>query len=165
LTDSLHQIAFEYDGAIRLNKQEQELLTAECALLLQQPLPAPARTVYQALEDAAAEGSVPASLQDSLQALLEVGLESGRIRAVHTAHGEMAANRLYARLPRGKLYRKSVEAANEALKTLEGQSLFSASFQARGPGSCTLILDTGDRRITIGIKRSGVSVENVEATV
>ncbi|MDQ2730946.1 MAG: hypothetical protein M3Y56_04750, partial [Armatimonadota bacterium] len=153
----LHQIEPDKPATIRLREDEQALVEEECALLLSQSLAPQAAQLYQTLLIAVQESEVPQELEEALQALLEVGMESGRIRAVHGAHAEMAATRLYARLPRGKVYTQSVTSANEALKSLEGQPLVDATFQAAGPGSCKLIVDTGSRRITIRIKRGGLS--------
>lgn len=162
---ALHQIEPDKPAAIRLREDEQALVEEECSLLLSQPLAPQASRLYETLLNAVRESEVPVELEGALQSLLEVGMESGRIRSVHGAHAEMAATRLYARLPRGKIYSQSVSAANEALKTLEGQPIVEASFQTAGPGSCKLIVDTGNCRILIRIKRSGLSVESVEAVV
>ncbi|MCA1595624.1 MAG: hypothetical protein LC772_04265 [Chloroflexi bacterium] len=150
---------------LKLREDESTLLQEECAAVLAQPLPVTARDNFARLQAAAAAGEVPQDLQESLQSLLEVGLESGRIRHLHGAHAEMAAVRLYGRLPRGRSYRESVAAANEALATLEGHPIATASFQARGPASCTFTIDAGARRITISIRRTGLAVESVEAVV
>ena len=152
-------------AVLRLRDDERSLLEDECALLLQQPLPPATAALYGRVRAAAETGRIEASLFDPTQSLLEVGIESGRTRAIHGPHAEMAASRLYARLPRGKAYRATVDAVNEALKTLEGQELAEVSFQASGPGSCTLILDTGARRTTISIRRTGLAVSSLEIVV
>lgn len=153
------------DSELKLREDERELVQEECAAVLAQTLPEAARSQFSQLQTAAATGQVPLELHEPLQSLLEVGLESGRIRHLHGAHAEMAAVRLFGRLPRGRSYRESIAAANEALETLEGHVINSASFQARGPGACTFTIDAGARRITLSIRRTGLAVESVEAVV
>jgi len=152
------------DG-IALRADEQAFLVEECEALLEEIPAGASRTTYEALSDAVAGGSVPHEQTDTLQRMLEVGLESGRIRSVYGAHSEMAAARLYFRLPRGRALKGSVEAANEALAVLRDHPLTEASIQVRGPGSYLLQIDTGNRRVTLSLSRSGVSIENVEAVV
>ncbi|HET6382427.1 MAG TPA: hypothetical protein VFJ58_03465 [Armatimonadota bacterium] len=155
----------ESEERLRLRDDEKTLLDEECSALIEQPLPDAARAAYSRLREAARDGEIAPEMQEWLQSLLEVGLESGRIRRLHGAHAEMAANRLYARLPRGGAYRASIEAANQAVAALAGQSITDIRFQPRGPGSCSLTLDAGGRRITLSIRRSGISVDSVEASV
>ena len=79
-----------------------------------------------------------------LERLLEMGLETGRIRQVHTAHGEMAAIRVFQRTPRGSAMKATCDAANEALRSLQGQSLEGLAFAVRGPGAFSLTRDGSD---------------------
>jgi len=150
---------------IALRPDERAYLSEECDALLEQMPAGASRTTYEALRAAVEGASVPQELADTLQRMTEVGLESGRIRSLYGAHTEMAAARLYFRLPRGRALRASVESANEALAVLRDHPLTEASIQARGPGSFLLQIGTGNRRVTLSIARSGVSIENIEAVV
>lgn len=84
-----------------LAEDESEVLLAEVAQALEQVRGADARRAYADLLAAVSQGEVPDELQSNLETLLDVGLESGRIRKVHTAHGEAAAERVYVRTPSG----------------------------------------------------------------
>ena len=158
-------VRMDAPGTIRLREGERQLVLDECQALLSRPLPAPTNGLYNRLLGAAEQGVVPADLHEPLQALLEVGMQSGRIRSEYGAHAEMDATRLYSRLPRGKLYHQSIEAANETIRTLAGLELDEIAFRPRGPGSCSLTLQAGGRRIGISIARGGLTVDSVETSV
>ncbi|HEU4753113.1 MAG TPA: hypothetical protein VFU47_08390 [Armatimonadota bacterium] len=147
---------------MKLSEDERELLTAELAQALEQVRSPELKSAYTALLAAADEGEVPDDLLEPLQSLLEVGLESGRIRRVHTAHGEMAANRLYARTPRGQAARSAAEQVNLALRALAGQTLEDVTVTAAGPGSYSLSLTTDQGRLLLRFSRHGVSLQSVE---
>ena len=161
----IQQIEVDSSGAVRLREDERLLVQEECDLLLAQALPPGSRALYERLQQAIEQNPLADDIINALESLLEVGLESGRIRSMHGAHAEMAGARLYARLPRGRLYKASVDAANEVLRSLAGQPVVEAQFQPSGAGSCSLSIDTGALRIRITIRRSGLSVDTVEALV
>ena len=98
---------------MNLAEDERDLLMREVAEAAEQIRQPERRALYGELLTAVDAGQVPDDLMEPLQTLLEVGLESGRIRRVHSAHGEMAAARLYARTPRGRELRVAADAVNE----------------------------------------------------
>ena len=67
--------------------------------------------IVEALED----GRLPDDSESTLERIVTLGLQSGRIRAVYGPAGEQAALRLYRRLPEGASVRESAEAVSEAL--------------------------------------------------
>src|SRR5579883_1234207 len=123
---------------LKLADDERELLTAELAQALPQVRNPETQAAYADLLTAAEQGEVPAELLSPLETLLEVGLESGRIRKVHSAHGEMAALRLYQRTPRGASVRESTELVNAALRGVQGQSIEELLVSPSGPGAYTI---------------------------
>jgi hypothetical protein len=135
----------------------------ESAAVLARGVQGPTRALYERL--ASIDEQPEEDLIEPLQALMEIGLESGRIREVYGAHAEMAGNRLYSRMPRARIYRQSVEAVNQALNSIEGEEIGRISIAPRGPGACSLTVEAGSRRITIRITRAGLSIDSVEATL
>ncbi len=97
-----------------------------------------------------------------LERLLEMGLETGRIRQTHSAHGEMAAVRIFQRTPRGAALKATCDSANAALEALQGQPIENLSFSLRGPGAFTLAIETEQGHLTVHIDRHGVRVRSVE---
>jgi hypothetical protein len=147
---------------MRLADDERELLLAEVAQALDQVRAPELKVAYGELLTAVDAGEVPDELLEPLQNLLEVGLESGRIRRLHTAHGEMAANRVFSRTPQGRVIRNSVEAVNEALAALNGHELVEATLTPAGPGSYTLTVVTDQGRLLIRLGRQGATLHSVE---
>jgi hypothetical protein len=147
---------------MKLADDEREVLMAEVAQALEQVRTPEMRARYGDLLTAVDQGEVPEDLLDPLQVLLEVGLESGRIRKVHTAHGEMAAGRVYGRTPRGRAVRATAEAVNEALQALQGQTIEEISVSPHGPGSYSLSIGTDQGKVLLRISRHGVRLQTLE---
>ncbi len=147
---------------MRLLDDERQLLLEEIDALMPQLQSAPAREAYAELRAAVEGGEISNALTPSLERLLEMGLETGRIRQVHQAPGEMAAVRVFQRTPKGAALKTACEEANAALESLRGQALEALAFAVRGPGAFTLTLNTEQAHVTVHIDRHGVRVRSVE---
>lgn len=147
---------------MRLTEPEQQFLAEEIPLFAGELRSPDAQAQYARLRVEVQGGEVSDDLLPALERLLALGLETGRIRRVHTAHGEMAALRLFSRLPAGQALRSQADSVNEALAELKGQAIEEVSFAPRGPGGHTLTLATDGYRITIDIDRQGVRIHNVD---
>ena len=77
------------------------------------------REKLAALVAAVQEGEVAGDDAEALEELLELGLQSGRVRALYGPDGEQAALKVYRRLPVGKELGAAAKDVNEALKALE----------------------------------------------
>jgi hypothetical protein len=147
---------------VKLADDEREVLLAEVAQALDQVRAPELKVRYGELLTALDAGDVPDDLLEPLQALLEVGLDTGRIRHVHTAHGEMAARRVYSRTPKGKAVRATSSAVNEALKALEGQTLEEITVSPNGPGSYSVSVATSKGRVLIILDRAGAEIKSLD---
>ncbi len=147
---------------MRLLGDERPVLLSEIDAVAAQLRNAEAREVYAELRSAVEAGDVPEGLLPTLERLLEMGLETGRIREVHTAHGEMAATRVFQRTPKGAALKATCDEANAALESLKGQTIESVSFSVRGPGAFALTLETAEAHLTLHIDRHGVRVRSIE---
>lgn len=147
---------------MRLTEAEQQLLGDEIPLFAGELRSSDAQAQYGRLLREVQRGEVSDDLLPALERLVSLGLETGRIRRVHTAHGEMTALRLFSRLPAGQSLLRQADAVNEALAELKGQAIEEVTFAPRGPGGHTLTLATQGYRITIDIDRQGVRVHNVD---
>jgi hypothetical protein len=147
---------------ITLAEDEREVLMAEVAQALDQ-IRVPELTVtYGELLTAVDQGEVPDELLEPLQTLLEVGLESGRIRRVHTAHGEMAAGRVFSRTPRSRAVRSTTDELNASLKALEGQTIQELTLSPHGPGAYSLSIATDQGKLLLRMDRQGVRLQSLE---
>ena len=107
------------------------------------------------------EGEVSVESEETLEQLVELGLQAGRIRALYGPGGEQAALRLYRRLPRGAELGASAREVSKALRALQGRELESVSVQAIGPGAFTLSLTAGGTELTVRLDRQGARLASV----
>jgi hypothetical protein len=147
--------------SLRLSAAEQELLAPEIrAFGAIHPDPA-GRRRYEALARAIESGQVPGESLDDLARVLEIGLQSGRVRRVYGADGEMALGRIYQRTPRGAEATSAASAVTKALEALRGQVIDEVRVTALGPGAYSLLVDTQQCQITVRLDRNGVRVDSV----
>jgi hypothetical protein len=107
------------------------------------------------------EGEVEGGDAQTLEELLELGLQSGRIRAHYGPGGEQAALSLYRRLPRGAELAESAREVTAALRALEGRELGSVQLTAVGPGAFSLAIAAGELEVSLRLDRQGARVSSV----
>jgi hypothetical protein len=99
----------------------------------------------------------------ALESIVELGLQTGRIRALYGPGGEQAALRLYRRLPNGSDARASADAVSEALSSLRGRALESIRVDAVGPGAFALTVAVDGAELSVRLDRAGARVSSVGA--
>ena len=147
--------------SVGLKGEAQEVALAETQAVLAMARDEAYRDRLASLQAAATEGEVDGEDAETLQELLEIGLQSGRVRAVYGPGGERAALATYRRLPNGAAVADSAREVSEALKALEGEELRSVSLAATGPGAFTLSVAAGSAEITIRLDRQGARLHSV----
>jgi hypothetical protein len=148
-------------SAVRLAGEAQEVALAEAQAVRAMAADDAYRERLAALVGAASEGEVGEEDAATLEELLELGLQSGRIRALYGPGGETAALALYRRLPRGAALAESAGEVSEALRALEGRELGSIELRAVGPGAFTLSLSAGELELTLRLDRQGARLTSV----
>jgi len=106
------------------------------------------------------EGSVVEEVE-TLERVLELGLQTGRIRALYGPGGEQAALRLYRKLPHGTEVAETVDAVNDALRSLAGRELESIQVRAVGPGAFALTVQAGGAELSVHLDRQGARLSSV----
>jgi hypothetical protein len=147
--------------SLSLQGEAQEVALAEAQAVLALARNDDYRARLASLQAAATEGEVDGEDAETLQELLEVGLQSGRVRALYGPGGERAALSTYRRLPSGAAVAASAREVSEALRSLAGQELRSVSLEAAGPGAFTLSLAAGTAEITVRLDRQGARLHSV----
>jgi len=147
---------------IRLPAAEAELALAETNAVLAAASADGYRAELAALVEAIESRSLGEAEAASLEPIVELALQTGRIRAIYGPPGEQAALRLYRRLPRGRALQRSARDVSEALSSLQGQALEGATVAAYGPGAFTLTLATTEGKLTVRLDRQGARVTSVE---
>lgn len=107
------------------------------------------------------DGEVDGEPADLLEGLLELGLQTGRIRAIYGPGGEQAALKTLRRLPRGSERAGSARDVSAALTALDGQTLESVKISAVGPGAFTLTIQAGGLEASVRLDRDGARVTSL----
>jgi hypothetical protein len=150
------------EEGVRLSEAECEVALAETRAVLEAAVRPETRTQLAALELAIETGVLADDDAQSLESIVELALQAGRIRAVHGPPGEQAALRLYRKLPRGAALADSARDVTEALSSLRGSRIESATLTAVGPGSFTLSLTTDEASLFVRLDRQGARLASVE---
>lgn len=144
-----------------VREAEREVVLGEAQSVLALVADPERRAELAALVAAVEEGTLGPREEETLQDLLELGLQTGRIRALYGPGGEQAALALYRRLPRGAELAESARAVSEALQALRGLPLQAVGLQAVGPGAFSLSLAAGGSEVTVRLDRQGVRLASV----
>jgi hypothetical protein len=148
-------------SSVELHGEAQDVALAETQAVLAMARDDRYRARLAALQASVTEGTVDGDDAETLQELLEVGLQSGRLRALYGPGGERAALQTYRRLPNGSAVAASAREVSEALTALQGQELRSVKLEAVGPGAFTLALAAGAAEITVRLDRQGARLHSV----
>ena len=107
------------------------------------------------------DGEVEGADADALAELLELGLSTGRVRAVYGPEGEQAALGLFRRLPLGKELTETTRELNEALAALEGKTIERIAVSVVGPGEYGVTVSTEDFEIALRLGKAGARVASI----
>ncbi len=151
------------EPALLLRETERELVLAELETIRAASAGAVNRTRVERLLDAAETGSLESAQASELERILELALQSGRIRAVYGPGGEQTALRLYRRTPGGAEVMASASGVSEALTSLGGKPLESVSVSVVGPGAYQLSLAAGGVGLSVRLDRQGARLASVGA--
>jgi len=150
------------EAALAIDAVQREVLLEELATLVVSLRDPQTRTPWEELAAAVDAGGVEESQLGRLEQILEMTLQTGRVRRVHGAESEQALLRLFHQTPRGAAARRATEAVNRTLATLAGQTVETMLFTTQGPGVYRLGVETGSCKLTLEIDRHGITVESLE---
>ncbi len=115
--------------------------------------------VVAAVDEGIVEGNDAAALGE----LLELGLQTGRLRAVYGPEGEQAALGLFRRLPQGRELSQSTKDLTEALDALAGRTLERVSVHSIGPGEYGVSISAEGFELVLRLGRSGARISTIGA--
>jgi hypothetical protein len=150
------------ETALAIDAVQREVLLEELATLVVSLRDPETRTPWEELAAAVDAGGVEESQLGRLEQILEMTLQTGRVRRVHGAESEQALLRLFHQTPRGAASRRATEAVNRTLATLAGQTIETMLFTSQGPGVYRLGIETSNCKLTLEIDRHGITVESLE---
>lgn len=147
--------------ATKVKGEAQEVARAEAQAVLAMVVDEGRRLKLADVVAAIDEGEVDGTDADALAELLELGLSSGRVRAVYGPEGEQAALGLFRRLPLGKELSESARELNEALAALEGRTIEKVAVSVVGPGEYGVTVSTEDFEIALRLGKAGARVASI----
>jgi len=148
-------------SSLRLEGEAAEVALGEAQAVLAMVQDDERRGRLADLIAAVAEGEVCDEDAEALTELLELGLQTGRLRAVYGPGGEQAALRVFRRLPRGKELGESAREVTGALASLVGKQVESVQIQATGPGAFLLTLAAEGMELSVRLDRQGARLTSV----
>lgn len=146
---------------LSLRPEEQEVLAEEVEAFAGTLRDPDSRQRYLRLGAAVQQGLVPPELVGPLETMLELLLQTRRVRLRHGADGDRALHDLFHRTPRGAALQRAAREVNHALRVLSGQTLEQMSLSA-APGRHTLVVATDRCRLSIRLDAAGARIEDLE---
>lgn len=105
-------------------------------------------------------GSVDES-EELLESVLELGLQTGRIRARYGPGGEQAALATLRKLPRGRARSESAQKVSHALGALAGKPLDGVRIAAVAPGAFTVSIEADGLEASVRLDANGARLVSV----
>ena len=148
---------------MRISGEAAEVARAEAQAVLSMVQDETRRTRLADIVAAVDDGEVDGEAADSLAELLELGLATGRVRAVYGPDGEQATLALFRRLPLGKELSESARELTEALGALEGRTIERVSVSAVGPSEYGVTISTDGFEVVLRLGRAGARLATIGA--
>jgi len=148
-------------SAVALKGEAREVARAEAQAVLAHVRDEERRARLADLVAALDDGKVDGDEAQALSELLELGLQTGRIRALYGPEGEQALLQVYRRLPRGRELGEAAREVTEALAALEGRPIERLSVQAVGPGAHVVTIGAEGLELSIRLDRQGARLATV----
>jgi len=146
---------------VRLKGEAREVVLAEAQAVRAMAVEPATRDRLAALIAAVDDGELDEENAEAAESVLELGLTSGRIRALYGPGGEQAVLKTIRRLPRGRVRDESAREVSTALAGLQGRSLDAVRIAAVGPGAYTLTLEADGVDVSIRLDGTGARVTTV----
>ena len=149
--------------AVRLREEEREVALAEAQAVFALAADSAYRDELARLIAAVDEGELGAEEAATLERVVELALQTGRVRALYGPGGEQAALRVYRRLPRGSEAGASARAVTDALASLAGRRLDGIRVEVTGPASFALRLEVDGVDVGVRLDRNGARLMSIES--
>ena len=106
-------------------------------------------------------GGVGGDSAELLESVLELGLQTGRIRAYYGPGGEQAALSTLRKLPKGRVRSKSAQEVSTALQALNGAPIDAVKIAAVAPGAFTLSIEAGGVEASVRLDGNGARLTSL----
>jgi hypothetical protein len=147
--------------AIALKGEAREVALAEAQTVQSLARDETMRSRFAELVAAVDEGDVGGDSAELLESVLELGLQTGRIRAYYGPGGEQAALATLRKLPRGRVRADSAREVSTALETLNGSTIGAVKINAVAPGAFTLSIEAGGVQASVRLDGNGARLTSL----
>ncbi|MFZ1881585.1 MAG: hypothetical protein WAU41_15680 [Gaiellaceae bacterium] len=147
--------------SIPLHGEAREVALAEAQTVQSLARDETMRARLAELVSAVDDGDVGGDSAELLESVLELGLQTGRIRAYYGPGGEQAALKTLRKLPRGRVRSDSARDVSIALKTLAGSTIEAVSIAAVAPGAFTLSIEAGGVQASVRLDGNGARLTSL----
>ena len=148
-------------SSVALQGEAREVALAEAQTVLALARDETIRARLAELVASVDDGDVGDDSAEILEDVLELGLQTGRIRAYYGPGGEQAAVATLRKLPRGRARAESTRDVSEALGALAGKRLDSVKLAAVAPGAFTLSFEADGFDLSVRLDAHGARVTSV----
>jgi hypothetical protein len=146
---------------IALKGEAREVALAEAQTVQSLAKDETMRSRLAELVSAVDDGAVDGDSAELLESVLELGLQTGRIRAYYGPGGEQAALSTLRKLPRGRVRSESAREVSSALKALNGAQIDAVKIAAVAPGAFTLSIEAGGVEASIRLDGTGARLTSL----
>jgi hypothetical protein len=146
---------------LTLKGEAREVALAEAQTVLSMARDETIRARLAELVSAVDDGDVAGDAAELLESVLELGLQTGRIRAYYGPGGEQAALSTLRRLPRGRDRSDSARDVTSALQALNGQQIGAVKIAAVAPGAFTITIEAGGVEASVRLDTNGARLTSL----
>jgi hypothetical protein len=148
-------------SVVAVSGEAAEVASAEVRAILSMVQDEERRGKLADLAAALADGEVGGEDAQALEEVLELALQTGRVRALYGPEGETAALALYRRLPRGRELSEAAREVSAALAALEGRTIEQVTVAAGGPAAHVVTVRAEGLELSIRLDRQGARLTTV----
>src|SRR3954447_15981118 len=146
---------------VALKGEAREVALAEAQTVQSMARDDTMRVRLRELVAAVDEGTIDGDSAELLESVLELGLQTGRIRAYYGPGGEQAALSTLRKLPRGRVRADTARDVSTALKALNGAQIDAVKIAAVAPGAFTLSIEAGGVEASIRLDGTGARLTSL----
>jgi hypothetical protein len=147
--------------AIILKGEAREVALAEAQTVQSMARDDGMRARLAELVAAVDEGEVDGGSAELLESVLELGLQTGRIRAYYGPGGEQAALSTLRKLPRGRVRADTARDVSAALQALAGARIDAVKITAVAPGAFSLAIEADGVQASVRLDATGARLTSL----
>jgi hypothetical protein len=148
-------------SGLALKGEAREVALAEAQTVLSMAQNDEMRARLAELVSDVDDGEVREGSTELLESVLELGLQTGRVRAYYGPGGEQAAVSTLRRLPKGRERSDSARDVTKALEALNGQQIDAVKIAAVSPGAFTITIEAGGVEASVRLDTNGARLTSL----